>query len=231
MQSIEIQFNKAIIQKIKSLNFQVDQLGSILFILFALYEDKIDLLDEFDDSNKQRRALFLYKELQLRELIKESDNKTLFTLTDKGKELIQYIKENTNGTTTEQIAVLGVDQLKEEVVKENSEDVDSWIEEWLNIFPKGIRTSGKLVRSDKPGCAQKMKIFMRDYGYDKNTIIKATQAYIEAKRQEGYMYTRCAVYFIYRVEQSKEKISDLAAWCEQVKDEGITPQNTFEILV
>ena len=51
MQSIEIQFNKAIIEKVKSLNFQVDQLGSILFILFALYEEKIEVLDEFVESN------------------------------------------------------------------------------------------------------------------------------------------------------------------------------------
>jgi len=228
MQSIEIQFNKKIIEKIKSYNFQVDQLGSILFILFALYENKIELLDEFDDSNKQKRALFLYKELQLRELVKQSDNKTLFILTQKGTELIESIKNSTGEATTEKIAVLGVEQLKDEIQKD---EVDGWIDEWLDIFPRGIRTGGKLIRSDREGCLNKMRKFLVDYKYDKDTIMKATRAYIDAKAQEGYMYTRCAVYFIYRIEPSKERISDLADWCGQVKDEGTAPTASFEILV
>jgi hypothetical protein len=117
MQSIEIQFNKNIIDKVRSYNFQVDQLGSILFVLFALYEGKIDLLDEFDDSNKQKRALFLYKELELKDLLtssKEEDN-TIYVLTQKGIDLIEFIKEQSNEVTAEKIAVSGVDQLKTEI--------------------------------------------------------------------------------------------------------------------
>lgn len=225
---IEIQFNKAIIDKVKSLKFQVDQLGSVLFILFALYEGKIELLDEFDDSNKERRALLLYKELVLRDLLVASDDETIYVLTPKGIELIEFIQENTSDITTERIAVAGVDQLKDAV------GVETWIDEWLDIFPRGIRTGGKLLRSDKGSCTRKMISFIKEYKYDKDTIFAATKAYMEAKRQEGYAFTRCATYFIYRAETSyKDKTSDLATWCEQVLHEKENPsstENTFEIL-
>jgi hypothetical protein len=231
MHSIEIQFNKKIISKIKSYNFQVDQLGSVLFVLFALYEGKVDLLDEFDDSNKQRRAIFLYKELELRDLLtfsKEGDN-TVYVLTQKGIDLIEFIKTNSSEVTAEKIAVVGVEQLKEEI----TDGIESWIEQWVDLFPRGIKSGGKLVRSDKKECARKMGFFIKEYNYDRETIIAATKAYIESKRQEGWTFMRCATYFIYRVEEStKSKTSDLAAWCDQVLHEKDNPsqEDTFEVL-
>lgn len=231
MQSIEIQFNKKIIDKIKSFNFHIDQLGSILFILFALYEGKIDLLDEFDDSNKQRRALFLYKELELRDLLSQAtEESTIFVLTKKGTDLIEFIKNNSNEVTAESIAVSGVDQLKTEI---STNDVDSWINEWLDIFPRGIKTGGKPVRSNAKECARKMQWFMKEYPYSKDVIMEATKAFVEASRQVGYQFMRCATYFIFRIESSiKDKTSDLATWCEQVTHEkdNPSPENTFEVL-
>jgi len=232
MQSIEIQFNKNIIDKVRGYNFQVDQLGSILFVLFALYEGKIELLDEFDDSNKQRRALFLYKELELRDLLtssKEEDN-TIYVLTQKGIDLIEFIKGQSDEVTAETIAVSGVDQLKTEI---KSDGVESWINEWLEFFPRGIKTNGKPVRSNAKECVRKMEWFLKEYSYDKDTIMEATRAYSESKRQVGYEFMRCATYFIFRVESSiKDKTSDLATWCDQVTHDkqNPSPEDTFEVL-
>jgi hypothetical protein len=230
MNSIEIQFNKKIIDKVKSYSFQVDQLGSILFILCALYEGKIELLDEFDDSNKQRRALMLYKELELRGLLKTTgEEESIYILTEKGIELIEFLKINSTGVTAERIAVSGVDQLKTEV----GENVEAWIDEWLDIFPRGVKTNGKLVRSDKPSCLRKMQFFIAEYKYNKETILEATKAYVESKRLQGYEFMRCATYFIYRIETStKDKTSDLASWCDQILHEKDNPstESQFEVL-
>lgn len=231
MQSIEIQFNKKIINKVRSYNFQVDQLGSVLFVLFALYEGKIELLDEFDDDNKQRRALFLYKELELRDLLTSSkeDEDTIYVLTQKGIDLIEFIKTNSDEVTAEKIAVSGVDQLKTEIV----DGVESWIDEWLDTFPRGVKTGGKLVRSDRKECVRKLQFFIKEYNYDKETIIEATKAYVESKRQVGWEFMRCATYFIYRVDNStKDKTSDLAAWCDQTLHDKQNPsqEDTFEVL-
>lgn len=236
--TLEIQFNKSIIKKVKSLHFQVDQLGSILFILFCLYEGKLDLLDEFDDYNRQRRALILYKELEMRGLIVQTEGDfikgkevPLYNLTKDGIALVEYIQSEFNKmdeeVTSETIAVSGVEQLKLAI----TDDVEAWIDEWLDIFPAKVRSGGKLVKSDRIGCIRKMRVFMREWKFDKDTILKATKRYVSNKEQEGWSYMRCAVYFIYRVEGSNKE-SDLAAECEQILQESTeTPkENNLDIL-
>lgn len=69
---------------------------------------------------------------------------------------------------------------------------------------------------------------MREYKYDRATILRATRKYIDDKSREGWGYMRCAVYFIYRVEgfSNTEKVSDLAAECEQILHETQTQSET-----
>lgn len=242
MGNLEIQFNGSIIKKVKSLNFQVDQIGSVLFILFGLYEHRMDLLDEFDDYNRQKRAFLLYAELSIRGLVEvntaiETDSPH-YILTKEGIEFVEYIKGEFAATyqsvDTEKIAVAGIDgdQLGKVV---DPDDLDVWIDEWIDIFPRGIKSGGRLIRGDKQSCLRKMRVFMKEYSYNKQTILDATRKYIESKRDEGFQYTRCAVYFIYRVETSRsDKISDLASWCDQVlhegSDAGKSSENNLEIM-
>lgn len=240
-ENLEIQFNTNIVKKVKSLNFQADQIGSVLFILFALYESKLELLDEFDDYNKQKRAFMLYKEMEFAgvlEMLKNTKKgESLFQLTKQGMELVEYIKaefKNPSELTSETISVSGVEQLKEEL-QTDPELVENWIDEWIEIFPKNVKSGGRLLRGDKPSCLRKMKIFMREYGYNREVILRATKAYIKSKQSENYAYTRCAVYFIYRIEGNSraERMSDLAAWCEDVinkKDDPSPNTNNLEIM-
>jgi hypothetical protein len=241
MYNLEIQFSANIIKKVKSYNFQVDQLGSILFILFALYEENYALLDEFDDFNKQKRALLLYKDMELKGLLEQDFNSEKdtphFNLTEEGVDLVEFIKgeftQKKQQIDAETIAVSGVENLKDGIAED---DVENWIQEWIELFPRGVKSSSRLLRSDKPSCLRKMKVFLRDYGYDKDTIMKATKAYLDAKSLENYAYTRCAVYFIYKAESSRvDKVSDLATWCEQVlgddKDKAENSSNNLEIMV
>jgi len=235
MANLEIQLNASIIKKVKSLNFQVDQIGSVLFILFALYEDRIDLLDAFDDFNRQKRAFLLYTELQNRDLVQYNSDtdkdSPFYILTKAGIEFVEYVKSEFANTYQQvdsaKIAVTGIeeDQLSKVV---NPDDLDVWIDEWIDIFPRGVKSGGRLIRGDKQSCLRKMRVFMKEYQYDKQTILNATRKYIESKKAEGFQYTRCAVYFIYRVDSSqKDKVSDLASWCDQsIHEASEGPQNT-----
>lgn len=240
MRNIEIQFNVPIIKKLKSYYFQADQLGSVLLILFCLYEQNMELLDEFDDFNKQRKVLFLYKELEIRNLIfqnTELEKETPhFQLTKEGLALIEFIKSEFNKSnkevTSTDLAVKGVGELKQEVLSEDDPEV--WIEEWIKIFPEGLKNAGGLVRGDKTGCLKKMKVFLREYPFKKDTIFKATKMYIESKRLEGFSFIRRAIYFIYRIDghSRNEKVSDLAAWCEEAekKQDNKNTGNNLEIM-
>lgn len=243
MDNLEIQFNVSIIKKVKSLNFQADQIGSVLFILFSLYEDRLDLLDEFDDYNRQRRAFLLYLELVNRGLLlqnmeKDESSVPHFSLSKEGMEFVEYIKGEFTAThqkvDSEVIAVAGVDPAQlEKVIDPN--DVESWIDEWIDIFPRGLKSGGRLVRGDKISCLRKMRVFVKEYPYTRDVILQATRSYIDSKRNEGFAYTRCAVYFIYRVDGTRaDKISDLATWCDQAlhegSDAGKSSENNLEIM-
>jgi hypothetical protein len=242
MKNLEIQFTTEIIKKVKSLHFQADQIGSVLFVLFGLYENRTDLLDEFDDYNKQKRAIILYKEMEMKKLVTRSEDDSdedapIYILSKEGTELVEFIKtqftKNHEVITSETIAISGVDQIKE-TIKDN-ENVEEWIKEWVDIFPRGIRSGGRLLRGDTPSCLRKMRVFLREYPYSKDIILEATRKYLQAKEAENFAYTRCAVYFIFRVEAGSGKISDLATWCEQVEhDQKSGNQNTInnsEIMV
>lgn len=214
--NLEIQFNKNIIQILKSHNLSVELLGSALFILFALSEERYDLLDLFDDNNKERRAIILYKQLELRGLLVEtnSEEKSNFILTPKGKHLVtslktQFYKEDHIEVNTEVL---------EKVVK--IEKIAEWIGEYNGLFPTKFRDHSKIV-------SDRLESFMEEYPqYSKETIIKATKMYIKSQEQSesGHQFTRRSLYFIYK-GAGKDRISDLATWCEKALE---TKEDTLD---
>lgn len=94
------------------------------------------------------------------------------------------------------------------------EYVETWIEDWCNLFPKGIKSGGKAVRSHPKSCINKMVDFVKTYKYDRDIIFLATEQYLFGRHQHDYNFTQCATYFI----NHKERGSTLAEWCEQYKD-------------
>lgn len=98
--------------------------------------------------------------------------------------------------------------INENFIPKKAVKVD-WVQEWLELFPKGMKTGGKLVRSDKKGCQEKMEIFLRMYKYNKDFIMQVTKDYIEDTLENGG-YLRSAIYLIGK----KGEGSELAALCE-----------------
>jgi hypothetical protein len=89
-------------------------------------------------------------------------------------------------------------------------NVDLWITEWYDLWPKGITSGGHPLRSDKPACSKKMSKFIDNHpDYSKELIFDATRAYLERCKRENYQYTRLAPYFI-----EKHDISLLSRECE-----------------
>ena len=93
---------------------------------------------------------------------------------------------------------------------------EDWIEEWYNLFPKGVKSGGYPLRSGLRGVEIKMKKFIKEFPeYPKDVIIAATKKYLEEARSNGYQYTQLAHYFIY-----KNNVSNLAAYCESFLEKG-----------
>lgn len=131
------------------------------------------------------------------------------------KELTEYILNNYELKKNDSL-------IKEEVL--------GWIDSWLKLFPRGIKSGGKLLRSDAKGCLKKMITFRKDYPeYTPDIILKATEKYLKERAEEGYSYAKCATYFIHKEKEG----SELAGLCSEIIDVGdvgetLTPQvNNF----
>src|SRR6476646_5646715 len=71
-------------------------------------------------------------------------------------------------------------------VAENSK-VEDWIDEWYTLFPRGIKSGGYLVRSDKNGCLVKMRKFLKQHPeFGKTIIMKATKEYVDKMQLNNY---------------------------------------------
>lgn len=103
-------------------------------------------------------------------------------------------------------------------------NLNTWFEEWFELWPKGVKTGGYLVRSDKKGCLNKLKKFNKEYPeyFDKDLIMKATSEYIEECRMRNFDKMQLAHYFIF-----KDGISNLAAFCENAINTPDKPTGSF----
>lgn len=97
-------------------------------------------------------------------------------------------------------------------VEKKDKPEKDWINEWLEMFPKGVKSGGYYIKTDLNGCRKKMRKFTSTHPeYTKETIIKATQNYINRCEHNGYQYMKIAPYFI-----EKDGVSMLAGECEAI---------------
>lgn len=93
-------------------------------------------------------------------------------------------------------------------------DVESWIEEWRDLWPKGVRSGTRPVRGDKKGCLKKMRTLCNDNtNLTKEIVFDITKMYLREKANQGYSYIICADYFI-----TKDGSSVLLALVDEYED-------------
>lgn len=91
--------------------------------------------------------------------------------------------------------------------------VENWIGEYRALFPRGVKSTGLSynVKGDPIQCIKRMKDFIADYGYDKETIMRATEMYIKEQKAKGWAFTKKAHKFIKDIDGSI-----LSEYCELV---------------
>lgn len=202
--NIRIEYNEQIIQTMRNYGVSTDILGSTLLILFALYENRQDILDHLDDSNRDRRLIILYRQLVRKNFLETTEEDELYhyNISMKGKHVVEFVKE--------QFSLEGID-MNVEIIENNivvKEFVGDWIQQYLETFPKEKRDNSKVV-------TVRMEEFMENFSYDKDTIIggaKMYNVYHEQKDTE-MQYRKKSQYFIY-FGNGKSRTWDLATWCE-----------------
>lgn len=102
-----------------------------------------------------------------------------------------------------------------------SEDV-KYVEQYRELFPKGMLPSGQPSRVTIKELEKKFQWFFSVYKYDWETILKATRHYVEKYKQDNYMYMKTSGYFISKTERGVPT-STLATYCDMILDGGCEP--------
>ena len=135
--------------------------------------------------------------------------KPKYSLSAKGKSICvkynQYFKVSKKRTTTQLLGEGYVEMLK--VYRE--------------AFPAGKLPSGKPGRQNVKTLENAFRWFFDTYDYTWEEVAHATVMYINEYKQKDYMYMKTSQYFICKTDKYKVKHSELADYCDMVRD-GIT---------
>lgn len=98
------------------------------------------------------------------------------------------------------------------------------INEYRDIFPAGKLPSGKPARVNVKTLENSFRWFFENYDFTWDEVIDATRMYVNAYRDNDYMYMKTSQYFICKQDKSKVRTSDLADYCDMVRD-GVEPED------
>ena len=104
------------------------------------------------------------------------------------------------------------------------------IKQYREIFPAGKLPSGKPARVNVKTLENNFRWFFENFDYSWDEIMKATKMYVTEYEATDYMYMKTSQYFVSKEDKSKVKTSDLADFCDMIK-EGVTlktSQDHFE---
>ena len=92
------------------------------------------------------------------------------------------------------------------------------IKVYVNIFPNRKLSSGKYARVNPKNLEAAFRWFFENYDYDWDIILQATQKYVREYEVNDYEFMRTAQYFIRKQNIDKSFESDLATYCELIRD-------------
>lgn len=137
------------------------------------------------------------------------------TLSDKGESLMKEIealfkpvKKLTN------IELLGA----------NAQD---YIDNFIETFPGIKLPNNQYARGNTKGITENFMWFFQEYDFEWETILLATDTYVEEFRSKNWEYMRTAMYFIRKNDKGIES-SDLATYCEMLDAGGIEEERTIK---
>lgn len=242
---ININISEKLLNEFMNDGFSIREVGSALLFLRALQTNDTSFINTM--YQQEDEMCILVKNLYLSDFLEIEDfeeYKSRYTLSERGIKLLNYLKLN--------------EKSKNEKKVEDTNDVNSWIQDWLNIWKdqNGVyykAPSGAADGSQKRtlGCSKKdaldrMNSFFVYYGdmFDeeekhtaKDIIIMATKRYIQDFKKTDFMYCRKATYFISKSDAFSRNIksSDLATYCTEIIQELKTKsildiENTIETI-
>jgi hypothetical protein len=92
------------------------------------------------------------------------------------------------------------------------------VQNYRKMFPKMKLPSGKPARVNIKTLIDCFRWFFTNYNYSWEEIYKATRRYLNEYEDNDYMYMKTSQYFIVKTLPTKEKVSDLADYCDMIRE-------------
>ena len=103
-------------------------------------------------------------------------------------------------------------------------DFLTYINTYRLMFPARKLPSGKPARVNVKTLERSFRWFFEEYDYSWNQVFKATAQYVNEYEDREYLYMKTSQYFISKEDKNKVKHSELADYCDIIK-EGIETDN------
>ena len=98
------------------------------------------------------------------------------------------------------------------------------VQKYREMFPKTKLPSGKPARVNEKTLIDCFRWFFETYNYTWDQVYAATRRYLNEYEDQNYMYMKTSQYFIVKAAHNKQKTSELADYCDMIKD-GIDNNN------
>jgi len=98
------------------------------------------------------------------------------------------------------------------------DDFESNISKYNQMYPKMKLKTGKYARSAEKNLVDGFRWFFDNYDYTWEEVLKAVAKYLDDREQHNWDYTTNSQYFIRKQNIDKSWKSDLADWCQAVRD-------------
>lgn len=98
------------------------------------------------------------------------------------------------------------------------------VEKYRLMFPAKKLPSGKLARNNINTLIENFRWFFASYNHTWDDIFVATAKYIKEYRNQDWQYMKTSQYFISKQDKHKVKHSELADYCDLIK-EGLDDDN------
>jgi len=194
-----------LLQKILKENITPDQ----LLLLYSI-DERISV----PQINPKSQIGFLVKEGYVDQHKKE--NKLSYTITKEGKSIIRkYNNYFIKAKKKTNIQLMGKDFAQK-------------LEEYRNIFPAGRLPSGKPGRQNVRSLETAFRWFFENYEFTWDEIMNASKMYVNEFEDKQFLYMKNSQYFVSKQDKHKVKQSDLADYCDMIKDGVIDQPNHFK---
>lgn len=98
------------------------------------------------------------------------------------------------------------------------------LNEYREVFPAGKLPSGKPARVNVRSLENSFRWFFETYDFSWDEIINATKMYVNSYEDNQFMYMKTSQYFVAKEDKNKVKSSDLADYCDMIRD-GVEPED------